>query len=345
MPSYGIDWIRHATKDDYWAEFDLLERVAELGLPMFHISGWYDFYLRGSVDGFRAMAAAHPNQVLLAGPWQHIPWGEHVGGTHLGPGAKPETDTALAAWFHHWLDHDTPTAPAPLPPVRYYVLGADTWRDAPAWPPPAAMPSTWFLTSSSRANSRYGDGQLSPAAPGGPEDLYTYDPEVPVMAPGGNRGGNVAFGPHDLSAQQEGNNLLVYTSAPLADPLSVAGDPTCTLHVRSSAPHTHFVVRLSRVRPSGRAEFLTLGAKAVSGADAPEGLEIELPLDPIAVDFAAGDALRLDVASSAYPLLIRSPNTATDPAAIAAPGEFKRALQVVYHDETHPSTLTLPVIG
>ncbi len=344
IPSYGIDWVRHPTRDAYWQEFDLLARIAELGLPMFHISGWYDFYARGSVDGYRAMAAAHPDQVLVAGPWQHIPWGEHVGGTRLGPNAAPQLDATLAAWLHHWLDHEMPLGDAPHPPVRYYVLGADTWQESPTWPPPAATAQTWFLGSTTRANSRYGDGRLSLDGPTGPEDLFTYDPEVPVMAPGGNRGGHAAFGPHDLSAQQEGNNLLVYTSPPLATPLTLAGDPTCTLHVRSSAPDTHFVVRLSRVRPNGSAQFLCLGAARVTGADAPEGTSVDLQFDPIAVKFDPGDAIRLDVASSAYPLLIRSPNTGADPATVTTPGEFRRALQVVYHDTARPSGLHLPTL-
>ena len=345
IPSYGRDWITHPEDDAYWQEFNLLDRIAELDLPMFHISGWYDFYLRGSVDGFRAMAGAHPHQVLCAGPWQHIPWGEHVGGVNLGPAAAPTTDQALAIWFHHWLDHDPAGSASPLAPVRYFVLGANAWADAAEWPPASTKLTPWFLRSESRANSRYGDGSLDPESGGGPEDLFTYDPEVPVLAPGGNRGGNVAFGPHDLSAQQEANNLLVYTSAPLAAPLEIAGDPQCHLHVKSSAAHTHFVVRLSRVTSTGTAQFLTLGAARVVGADEGDSTRVEIQFDPTAVRFDAGDAIRLDVASSAFPLLIRSPNTAQDPAQVASPGAFKRALQVVYHDDARDSQLLLPVIG
>ncbi len=344
LPSYGRDWIANSRPDPYWAEFDLLPRIAELALPMFHLSGWYDFYLRGSVEGFRAMAATHPDQVLLAGPWQHLPWGEHVGGIPLGPAAAPTTDAAMAAWFHHWLDQESVTRPAPLPPVKYFVLGRNQWSEATTWPPADTTSQTWFLSSATRANSRYGDGTLDQGGSGGPEDLFTYDPEVPVVAPGGNRGGNAAFGPHDLAPQQEGNNLLVYTSAPLTRALTIAGDPRCELHVKSSAVRTHFVVRLSRVKPDGAALFLTLGATEVPDANAADGKVLSIKLDPIAVEFAAGDCIRLDVASSAFPLLIRSPNTATDPAQVGAAREFRRALQIVYHDDARPSALILPTL-
>lgn len=341
LPTYAADWLRHPSPDAYWPEFNLLDRVADLGLPMFHLSGWYDFYLRGSVDGYRAMAAKHPHQYLLAGPWVHLPWGNLVGGADLGPVAVPTVDAAMAAWFHHWLDHDEPIASAPLGGTRFFMLGENAWRTAPTWPPPSSTTQTWYLQSDGRANSRFGDGRLDPSQPAGPDDLFNYDPEVPVAAPGGNLGGSATFGPHDLTAQQQGLNLLVYTSAPLVSRLPVAGDPIVRLWVRSSAPETAFVARLSRVTATGRALFLTLGATRARVAD---GGEIEIRLDPIAVTLAPGECLRLDVASSAYPLLVRHPNSGIDPASVTSPADFRRALQIVYHDEARPSQLHLPVL-
>lgn len=342
LPAYAADWLRHSTYDAYWREFDLLARVKELTLPMFHLSGWYDFYARGSLAGYRAMAAAHRHQFLLAAPWMHIPWGNRTAGADWGPEAVPMVDLQLAAWFHHWLDHDTPAGEAPLRGCRYFVLGENRWRSASTWPPPGTTRETWFLASDGRANSRFGGGRLTLHEAAGPDDLFNYDPEVPVTAPGGNLGGSVAWGPHDLSAQQQSLNLLVYTSDPLSSPLAVAGAPQCILHVRSSAPQTDFVARLSRVTRDGRAVFLTLGAVR---AQATTGAEIVVALDDIAVRFEPGERVRIDLASSAFPLLARNPNTGADPAAVASPAEFRRALQVVYHDATRPSRLVLPVLA
>lgn len=341
LPSYAIDWICHPEPDAHWRALDLLRRVDALGLPMFHLSGWYDLYLRGSVDGYRAMAAAHPHQFLLASPWVHIPWGRWTGGADFGPEAVPDVDRMQAAWFHHWLDHETPVGAPPLAGCRYFSLGDNVWRDAPSWPPPGRL-QAWHLAGGGRANGSCGDGVLDPAAAWGGDDLFNYDPEVPVAAPGGNQGGLAAFGPHDLAPQQQGLNLLVYTSAPLAAPLAVAGDPVCELHVQSSAEETSFVVRLARVQPSGRAVFLTLGACRVRASG---GALCRIALDPVAVRFEAGDRIRIDVASSAYPLLIRHPNTGADPASVPGPAAFRRALQIVRHDAAHPSRLLLPVVA
>jgi uncharacterized protein len=342
LPAYARDWLRHPRYDEYWREFDLLHyRVAELGLPMFHLAGWYDLYLRGSIDGYCEVSRQHPHQFLLATPWAHIPWGNQLAGINLGPEAAPRVDDMLVEWFHHWLDHDVPRAEPPLLGARYFVLGENRWRTAPEWPPPRPDLQTWFLRSGERANSRFGDGALDRAQAGGPDDVFNYDPEVPVLAPGGNHGGLTLFGPHDLSTQQQSLNLLVYTSAPLTAPIVVAGAPFCRLHVRSSAPETHFVVRLSRVLPDGRALFLCLGAAEV---DVDGGAEIMIELDPIAVRFDTGESIRIDLASSAFPLLVRHPNTHVDPASLRSPGEFRRAIQIVYHDAARPSSLTLPVL-
>lgn len=342
LPTYARDWLQHSQPGGYWQEFDLLSRVEELKVPMFHLSGWYDLYLRGSVDGYVAMQRAHPDQFLLASPWIHLPWGNKIGTADLGPQAVPDVDRAMASWFHHYLDHDQPMGPPPFRGARYFILGKNQWQDSSAWPPPEAIESTWFLQSQGRANSRFGDGALSSEGAEGPEDLFNYDPEVPFQAPGGNLAGSASFGPHDLSAQQQGINVLVYTSPSLARETVIAGHPQVILHFRSSAPSTHVVVRLSRVTADGRAQFLTLGATV---ARASTGDEIRVPLDPIAASFGSGEAIRLDIASSSFPLLIRHPNTDTDPSAIRSPAEFKRALQIVYHNAKQPSRLILPVLS
>lgn len=344
LPGYGADWLRNPEAGGYWQEFDLLARVDELGLPMFHLSGWYDLYLRGSVDGYRAMARAHSNQFLLATPWVHLPWGNLTGGADFGPEAVPAVDEMMAAWFHHWLDHEQPSAPLPanLSGCRYFVLGENAWRQAAAWPPPEAMTETWFLSSAGRANSRFGDGKLGREPASGPDDIFNYDPEVPVAAPGGNQGGHAAFGPHDLAAQQQGINLLVYDTPVFAADAVLAGDAACVLHVTSSAPETSFVARLSRVTREGRAIFLTLGAARTR---ARQGAEVRIKLDPVAVRLGAGEKLRLDVASSAFPLLVRHPNTEVDPASVARASEFRRALQLVHHDAARPSHAELPFLS
>ena len=71
-----------------------------------------------------------------------------------------------------------------------------------------------YLRSEGNANSRKGDGRADAMQPEGrePRDVFVYDPEVPVLAPGGPQ---ALSGPFDQAALEMGNNLLVYTSEPV----------------------------------------------------------------------------------------------------------------------------------
>jgi predicted acyl esterase len=68
----------------------------------------------------------------------------------------------------------------------------------------------------------------------------------------------------------------------------------------------------------------------------------EFSLEPTSCAFAAGDAIRLEVASSAFPLYDRNPSTEVQPW-LADSWNWQRSTQMVLHDAQHPSRLELPV--
>ena len=341
LPTYASDWLRHSMRDAFWEPYNLLKRTRELGYPMFHMSGWYDIFLRGSIDGFTAMSGARDDQFLLAGPWIHSPWGSQIAGVDLGPAAAPGVDALVVEWFKHWLRPGGPRGPCPLKGCRYFSLGENAWRSAAAWPPPGARTRPLYLRSGGRANSRFGDGRLAEAGPDGPEDTLSYEPEFPVAAPSGGTNVPAQFGPHDLSDQQQSNSLLVYTSAPMATPVRIAGRPWCELHVTATSPTADLVVRLSRVGTNGRPVLLCLGAVR---AAAPRQTPVTVPLDPIAASFVPGECIRLDIANSAFPLFPRNSGTEADALDVASPAAFRRALVLVGHDQGAPSALFLPFL-
>src|SRR5258705_10257050 len=112
-----------------------------------------------------------------------------------------------------------------------------------------------------------------------------------------------------------GNNLLVYTTAPLKNALQIFGTPRVSLYCATSATYTDFTAKLVRVRPSGAAEFVCIGvarssllfAKAGYAADTVHHWEFDL--EPASCSFAAGDCIRLEVDSSAFPLYDRNPGS------------------------------------
>jgi putative CocE/NonD family hydrolase len=354
LPTYVRDWFEHAEGGDYWSGLDVSGDIAKIAVPALHVSGWFDTYGNGSVDGYLSLRRgaatefARRNQYLLAGPWIHIPWGELIGSQNFGPEALLDTDALLLRWFNHWLKDSGEFAGEPR--IRHFALGENRWFGADAWPETTASNRSsmeLYLHSNGKANSRKGDGALSKAAPqlDEPRDIFVYDPEVPVLSPGGPMG---LSGPHDQAEAELGNNLLVYTSEPLPQRVHIFGHPAIALYAATSAANADFTAKLVRVLPDGRAQFLCMGIARSSWlfrdaeyrADTTQCWRFDL--DPISCVLFAGERLRLEIAGSAFPLYDRNSSTQV-PAAQASHWNWSRSTQQVLHTAEFPSLLRLPV--
>lgn len=350
LSSYVRDWFTHREPGAYWTEQDICTRVDRISVPALHIAGWFDTYLQGSIAGYLALRAgagtdfARDNQYLLAGPWVHIPWGDRAGDANLGEAANINTDEILLRWFNHWLKDSDEFAAEPR--IRYFALGPNDWRTAAEWP---AAATALYLRSVGDANARKGDGALTLDAPQSdePRDIFVYDPEVPVLAPGGVQ---ALSGQFDQAVAELGNNLLVYTSSPVERLMEIVGQPRIELYAATSAPYADFTAKLVRVTPHGRADFLCIGIARSSwlfrGADyaADRVHKWEFTLEPIAFVLAPGERLGLEIASSAFPLYDRNPSTEVSPQ-LADNWNWARSTQHVLHTAECPSAIYLPVRG
>jgi len=352
VPQYVLDWFDHDQPGEYWAALDVSQKLGRIQVPALHVAGWFDTYVRGSVDGFMALCncagseIAREHQYLIAGPWQHIPWGDRVGAADFGAEALLDTDAILLRWFNHWLKDSGEFAGEPR--VRHFVLGENRWHSAEEFPTPALeSKQTLYLHSGGRANSRKGDGRLSGAMPTAeePSDIFVYDPEVPVLAPGGAA---AAGGPFDQSTPELGNNVLVYTSEPLGRPMLVFGCPRVLLYCSSSAQYTDFTAKLVRVKTNGVAEFICIGIARSSRLFAESNYAAnkihlwQFLLEPTSCRFDSGERIRLEIASSAFPLYDRNPGSGVA-SCRATSWDWKRATQTVYHGPTCSSALELPM--
>jgi uncharacterized protein len=348
VPKYVLDWLDHSEPGGYWESMDVSESLERIRVPALHISGWYDMFVEGSVQGFvdlcerAATENARANQYLIAGPWQHIPWGDRIGAMDFGPEALLDTDALLLRWFNHWLKDSGEFAREPK--IRHFILGENSWKQADIYPTTADF--ALFLHSTGKANSRKGDGALASAWPQSdePTDVYVYDPEVPVSAPGGSAS---LAGSFDQSALEMGNNVLVYTTETLAKSLRIFGRPRVVLFAATSSEHTDFTAKLVRVRPNGVVDFICLGIARSSWLFAKSGYTAdtihrwEFDLAPTSCYFGAGERIRVEIASSAFPLYDRNPGTHT-PSCRATSWDWRRSTQIIHHDAEHPSALYLP---
>ncbi|MGB0075685.1 MAG: CocE/NonD family hydrolase, partial [Terracidiphilus sp.] len=351
LPSYVRDWFSHREPGPYWSEQDVSTRIDRIKIPALHVAGWFDTYLEASIAGYLALRNgagsefARENQFLVAGPWVHHPWGDRAGEVSFGEAANLETNEILLRWFNHWLKDSGEFSSEQR--VRYFSLASNEWRTSDDFPSQANY--ALYLHSEGAANSRKGNGWLASTAPVGdaPRDVFIYDPEVPVLAPGGPQ---ALYGPFDQSALEMANNVLIYTSEPVKREMEVFGQPRIKLYAATSAAHADFTAKLVRVTLGGRAESICIGIARSSwlfretGHQADTVQQWEFTLEPTAFTLAPGERLRLEIASSAFPLYDRNPSTNTPPH-LADNWNWSRSTQQVLHSAAHPSAIYLPIVG
>ncbi|MBS1894912.1 MAG: CocE/NonD family hydrolase [Actinobacteria bacterium] len=351
------EWVTRGEPDDpYWKARDLSGRLASIDVPALLVGGWYDIFLDGTLAAFEALAgrdpAVGPTRLVL-GPWSHGPWADLVGDADVGAATGFEgvaVDREQIAFFRHCL---TPGGPAVgEPEIRYHVMfDGSGWRESVGWPPRPATASTLFLRGGGLANTATGDGRLSPTPPrSDPPDIYAYDPLTPVPAIGGHASAHADLAPlgaHDQRRRQQRPEVLVYTSAPVARRLVVAGDIELDLFVASTGASADFAARLSIVRTSGEAlnvadGIARVGAELEGTAAREEPIRVRVSLRGAAFALAAGERLRLDVTGGAFPHFACNPQTGSAGARSDAPPTPQTHL--LFHREDAPSALTLGVL-
>jgi putative CocE/NonD family hydrolase len=320
--SYVQDILAHDGDDSHWSALDHRERVAAVTVPVSSVGGWYDIFLPGQLRDYRALQelGRHtPSARLTVGPWHHL--------NGSGEGIKETLSFGLAC-----ARGEEPPARAP---VRLYVMGAGAWRDFSSWPPAGYGPRKFYLQpGGGLADGATGQPPARPGAAG----TYRYDPADPTPAVGGVRMVPRGAGRAENSALEARPDVLTYTTPPLEADTEVIGEVSAQIWFSSSLPYADVFVRLCDVSADGKSWNVCDGLTSVTGADSPQ--EVTVRLWPTAYRFTRGHRIRVQVSSGAFPRYARNPGTG-EPHATAS--RLLAADQSVYHDDSRPSAITLPV--
>jgi putative CocE/NonD family hydrolase len=382
-PTYEGYYLDEATRADYDAHWQTLGMQWEkyyaqtADVPMLHVGGWYDIYLRGTIENFRSLRALKHSPIrLLIGPWTHHGnTADYAGDVAFGSSAAiADFDTAFhLAWFDFYLK-GRHTSAAAQSPVRYFMMGTGdghrdehgrlfhggVWQDAGQWPPQAARRATFYL---------HADGGLTETAPAAGEPAtttYRFDPEHPVPTLGGGVSRRLKDGAYDQRerADMPGSrppylplrargDVVVFETAPLTHDVAIAGPVDITLFASSSGSDTDFTAKLVDVYPPS-ADFpqgfdmnLTDGILRASYRDnSPTrhllvaGRVYRLSIRPFdtANVFKKGHRIRLDISSSNFPRFDVNPNTGEP---LGANRRWQIVANTVYHGKARASALTL----
>ena len=374
LAEYAEDWLRHPNRRPW--RFDQVH--SEIEVPNLDTSGWYD-HCNGSIQHLALMQQnggselARSQSRLVAGPWNHPGLGRReCCDIDFGAEAGVDVMDLQIRWFDHWLkglDNGVDREPA----VRYFTMGENRWKSAGTWPPEHVQPTTYRLASTGDAASVDGGGQLlgprEEPASGRNDETYTYDPRDPVPT---TWSPEWFTAPADRRLLEHRRDLLYYRTAPLREPVEIAGYPEVVLHVSSTAHDTDFFARLVDEFPDedakgpgevawyrqidadattvlGPAREISYGMVRMrhrNSLDVEELVEpgevaaLRIRLGPTANRFLEGHRIRIEITSSDYPNHDRNHNTGRNDLEDA---ELVVAENSVHHSAAHPSALVLPV--
>ena len=251
---YLDDWFDHPVYDDYWKRWSPRENYDRMNFAGLHIAGWYDNFLAPTIENFNALTQrGRAHQMLVVGPWYHMPWAQQVGDVDFGPQGRNLIDEFQVRFFDRWLRGE-PNGIEEEAPVRLFVMGTNRWTSARRWPPDGVSTMTLHLSSDGRANSLNGTGCLRPEPAGGeaPPDAYPANPHLPIASLGGRSccyAHTAPMGPADQRPEEARNDVLVYDGERLDRELVCIGEPNLTLAFACDCPTTDVVARARRCAP------------------------------------------------------------------------------------------------
>ncbi len=346
--------------EDYdFASLDVFS-AANISIPVLHITGWHDFVATAALDVYRQArgGSAGEYQKLMVGPWVHDQFYSTytgVGDVDFGPESamgRERLQKLALRWFDLTLKPNQPDL-ADWPAAQVFVMGTNQWQDFDNWPPHEAAAQKLYFGSDGGANTRDGNGYLANDVPESPRhDSFRFDPMNPVPTYGG---ANFHFMMHltgvkDQREIEMRDDVLVYTAAPLTEPLHISGSVQVVLYAATEGLDTDFTAKLVSVRPDGYARIVNEGIIRASyrGGDVERQLlepgkvyELAIEMGATSLVVPAGNRIRVEISSSNFPKYDRNPNTGED-AFVAR--TLQPVTQQVFHGGSYRSHLVLPVV-
>jgi putative CocE/NonD family hydrolase len=366
------DQMTHATYDAYWKARDLSRHMKKIKCAVMVVGGWFDAEdLSGPFKTFNAIDQNNPGiaNSLVVGPWVHGGWsisdGDHLGDVQFA--AKTSEFFRVNIQFP-FFEYHLKGKSASLPKAYVFETGTNVWRKYDAWPPPQVKTKTLYF---------HAGGKLSFELPTEEEgfDEYVSDPAHPVpFVDYISTSVPQRYMVDDQRFAGRRQDVLVYQTEPLEEDVTLAGPVSPKLKVASTGTDSDFVVKLIDVYPNdypdsegSNASKRVLGPPAVrmggyqqllrgepmrakfrNGWEKPEALipgkltAVDFTMPDVNHTFRKGHRIMVQVQSSWFPLVDRSPQMFTD-IPYAKPQDFKKATEEVFHSKGQASHIDVMV--
>jgi putative CocE/NonD family hydrolase len=338
--------------DPSWAEL----RVSQgelIAIPGLWFESLYDISARSSIAYFewnRAanVAAGSNNQVMRITQGGHCSFGKarkeqkhsKIGDLELGD-MRYDFVGITVDWFNRWLKPQQQSN-IDISPAYTVFVGYGQWLTADKLPMQGGQ--QWYLSASGGLENSITEAEAN--------FPYRYDPANPVPSLGGEiagTGDDQFDGSFDQREIQKRDDVLVFTSEPFANEVTVFGMAEIGLSVSSDRPDTDFTVKILDVYPDGRAFNIgdtILRMRYREGLEKPvfmqDGVIYDISLPPIMLSrtLRKKHRLQVEISSSNFPAYARNLNTDQDP---YTSEDFATATNTLHVGGIHKSFIRLPV--
>ena len=327
--SFYHQWLNNNNPNgDYWQKRSPKYLIQDVDLPMLHIGGWFDPYLRGTLNLYQAMVekSQHP-QHLIVGPWAHLPWGRKLNVVDYGIEAQNPIDEIQIRWFDYFLKGKD-TGLLTESPVCLFEMGSNQWLECDRFSSDVEQ-KIYYLASDGLASIREDSGMLCEyeteleSESISPQelletdlteqitefynntDILVHDPWRPVPALGGHA--TFPGGSCDRSSLDCRSDILTYTSSPLETGLHLKGNIEVQIYCTVDAPSFDLCAVLSAVHPDGKVFNFTQGYIRVDKQNLNDGdIEVltdlvSITLQPTCMYIAPENSVRLSISAACFP--------------------------------------------
>ena len=363
--------LEHPSYDAFWQDqaVDKILAAQPLKVPVMLVhSLWDQEDIYGDIAVYKAIKpkdTANDKVFMVLGPWHH---GQEIrDGSSLGA-VKFGSDTGLyfrqeilRPFLDQYLKEGAPKAD--MPPVMAFETGTNTWRRLPSWPSGCASgcmirPTPLYLNQGLK---------LSFSAPKSNDvayEEYVSDPSKPVPyrarpidSPSWSRW--LVDDQREASGRPD---VVAFVSDVITTPVKISGQPIVNLIASTSGTDSDWVVKVIDLYPDEVAGQPNMGGyQLMISADIFRGRYRESfeTAKPIAPNqpllyrwslptanhvFLNGHRIMIQIQSTWFPLYDRNPQTFVPNIFWAKPGDYKKAVQRIYHAPEQTSFIELPLV-
>lgn len=354
------EYLAHPHRDAYWDSFNpTREQYSKLSIPILTITGAYDGDQPGALEHYRqymksAPMAGRARHYLIIGPWDHAGCGSPKAefcGLKVGPASLVDLPKLHLEWYA-WTMQGGPKPEFLQKHVAYYVTGAEQWRYAETLEAITSRFAPLYLQSTANPTNVFVSGSLTPELPAsGEPDRYVYDPRDVSFAELESQ-----VDPESLTDQRMLNaatdQQLIYHSAPFEKDTEISGFFTLSAWLAIDQPDTDFRAAVYEVALDGSTLQLSVDWLRARYRESLRTAKLIDTREPLRYDFEhftfvsrqirKGHRLRLTIGPIHSIYWQKNYNSG----GVVAEESLQDARCVtvrLFHDETHPSALYVPL--